>query len=97
MIETRTGRVRLAENVHGLEELDVASELAAVLGMPVTVENDVNLAALGEHDRDADWPRATGGECARARGTRRRERVGRRAGNAGHGRERREPGGARRA
>jgi predicted NBD/HSP70 family sugar kinase len=51
MIETRTGRVRLAENVHGLEELDVASELAAVLGMPVTVENDVNLAALGEQWR----------------------------------------------
>ena len=51
MIEQRSGRVRLAENVHGLEDLDVAAELAAVLGTRVTVENDVNLAALGEQWR----------------------------------------------
>jgi predicted NBD/HSP70 family sugar kinase len=51
MIETGSGRVRLAENVHGLEELDVATELSSVLGIPVTVENDVNLAALGEQWR----------------------------------------------
>src|SRR4051794_1035606 len=51
MIEKRSGRVRLAENVHGLEELDVATELADVLGVPVVVENDVNLAALGEQWR----------------------------------------------
>jgi predicted NBD/HSP70 family sugar kinase len=43
--------VRLAENVHGLEELDVAAELADVLGVSVVVENDVNLAALGEQWR----------------------------------------------
>jgi len=42
------GRVLLAENIHGLEEIDVAAETEQVLGMPVTVENDVNLAALGE-------------------------------------------------
>jgi predicted NBD/HSP70 family sugar kinase len=48
MIETGSGRVRLADNVHGLEELDVATQLADQLGVPVTVENDVNLAALGE-------------------------------------------------
>ena len=51
MLERGSGRVRLADNVHGLEELDVAAELADVLGLPVTVENDVNLAALGEQWR----------------------------------------------
>jgi predicted NBD/HSP70 family sugar kinase/DNA-binding CsgD family transcriptional regulator len=43
------GRVRLAaESVKGLEGMDVAAELAPRLGVPVSVENDVNLAALGE-------------------------------------------------
>src|SRR3954468_2970205 len=43
------GRVRLAaESVKGLEGMDVAAELGPRLGVPVTVENDVNLAALGE-------------------------------------------------
>jgi predicted NBD/HSP70 family sugar kinase len=51
MIERVSGRVRLADNVHGLEQLDVGAELTAVLGLPVTVENDVNLAALGEQWR----------------------------------------------
>jgi predicted NBD/HSP70 family sugar kinase len=45
------GRVRLAENIHGLEDIDVPAEAERVLGLPVTVENDVNLAALGEHAR----------------------------------------------
>ena len=43
-----TGRIELATNVPGLEETDVAGELAARLGLPVTLENDINLAALGE-------------------------------------------------
>ena len=42
------GRVLLAENIHGLEDIDVPAEAERVLGLPVTVENDVNLAALGE-------------------------------------------------
>jgi len=42
------GRVLLAENIHGLEDIDVPAEAESVLGLPVTVENDVNLAALGE-------------------------------------------------
>ena len=42
------GRVLLAENIHGLEDIDVAQETERALELPVTVENDVNLAALGE-------------------------------------------------
>jgi len=43
-----TGRIELATNVPGLEEADVAGELAARLRLPITLENDINLAALGE-------------------------------------------------
>jgi predicted NBD/HSP70 family sugar kinase len=42
------GRVLLAENIHGLEDIDVPAETERVLDMAVTVENDVNLAAVGE-------------------------------------------------
>jgi predicted NBD/HSP70 family sugar kinase len=42
------GRIELATNVPGLEELDLGGELASRLGLPVTLENDINLAALGE-------------------------------------------------
>jgi predicted NBD/HSP70 family sugar kinase len=42
------GRVELALNVPGLEEIDVAGELTVRLDLPVTLENDINLAALGE-------------------------------------------------
>jgi len=51
VVEEETGRVRLAENAHGLEGMAVRAELERRLGLPVTVENDVNLAALGEHAR----------------------------------------------
>ena len=51
VVEEETGRVRLAENAHGLEGMAVGAELERCLGLPVTVENDVNLAALGEHAR----------------------------------------------
>jgi predicted NBD/HSP70 family sugar kinase/DNA-binding CsgD family transcriptional regulator len=42
------GTVRLADNVRGLTGRAFAGELAARLGQPVAVENDINLAALGE-------------------------------------------------
>jgi predicted NBD/HSP70 family sugar kinase len=45
------GRVMLAANVPGLEGLDVRRELGERLGIPITVENDINLAAVGEHWR----------------------------------------------
>ena len=49
VVETESGRLRLAENVRGLEDRPFADELAGALGLPVTLENDINLAALGEH------------------------------------------------
>ena len=51
IIDRRTGRAALAENVPGLDGLDIAVELQRRLDVPVTVENDVNLAALGEQWR----------------------------------------------
>ena len=46
-----TGDVRLAENIAGLESLPVGRELALRLGVDASVENDINLAAVGEHWR----------------------------------------------
>jgi predicted NBD/HSP70 family sugar kinase len=48
VVERGTGVLRLAENVAGLEGRAFASELRNALGLPVTLENDINLAALGE-------------------------------------------------
>src|SRR4051795_4257293 len=48
VVEQETGVLRLAENVAGLEGREFGSELQRALGLPVTLENDINLAALGE-------------------------------------------------
>jgi predicted NBD/HSP70 family sugar kinase len=48
VVNATSGRIELAENIHGLEGMEVADELRRHLGMTVAVENDVNLAALGE-------------------------------------------------
>jgi predicted NBD/HSP70 family sugar kinase len=46
---TPEGRLRLPSNaMQELEGVDLAAELTPRLGVPVAVENDVNLAALGE-------------------------------------------------
>jgi predicted NBD/HSP70 family sugar kinase len=45
------GRITLAENVTGLEGGGFARELQSRLGRAVTIENDINLAALGEQWR----------------------------------------------
>jgi predicted NBD/HSP70 family sugar kinase len=50
-VDPGTGDVRLAENIPGLEGLPIGCELAARLGVEVSVENDINLAAVGEHWR----------------------------------------------
>jgi predicted NBD/HSP70 family sugar kinase len=46
-----SGRISLADNIHGLDGLEVGAELHRRLDMAVEVENDVNLAALGERWR----------------------------------------------
>lgn len=43
--------IALAANVTGLEGDTFARELEQRLGLPVTLENDINLSALGEHWR----------------------------------------------
>ncbi len=48
VVEQETGAVRLATNVPGLDGRRYAADLEARLGERVTLENDVNLAALGE-------------------------------------------------
>jgi predicted NBD/HSP70 family sugar kinase len=46
--EPESGVLHLAENVAGLEGRAFGAELEEALGLPVTLENDINLAALGE-------------------------------------------------
>ena len=48
VVETGTGQVTLATNVPGLEGRDFRQEAEERLGHPVTLENDINLAAVGE-------------------------------------------------
>ena len=48
VVDDETGRMSMATNVPGLEGRDVRADLTDRLGVPVTVENDINLAARGE-------------------------------------------------
>ncbi len=48
VIHPRTGAVSLGHNIEGLSDLNVPAALAALFGGAVEVENDVNLAVLGE-------------------------------------------------
>jgi glucokinase len=54
-LDRRTGVMAFAPNIPSFGELDVARELAARLGVAVVVENDVNVAVLGE--QWAGWGR----------------------------------------
>ena len=47
--DLETGHVRMAPNIKGLDEIDVAEALESELAVKAIIENDVNLAALGEH------------------------------------------------
>jgi predicted NBD/HSP70 family sugar kinase/biotin operon repressor len=51
MVDPSSGAIVIAPNIAGLDSLDVRSALRARLGVDVTIENDVNLAAIGEHWR----------------------------------------------
>jgi predicted NBD/HSP70 family sugar kinase len=51
VVDATTGRLSLATNVPGLEGRDWAGDLGSRLELPVTVENDINLAAVGERWR----------------------------------------------
>jgi predicted NBD/HSP70 family sugar kinase len=51
VVDADTGRLTLATNVPGLEGRDWAGDLRARLELPVKVENDINLAAVGERWR----------------------------------------------
>lgn len=44
-----TGRVKLAPNIVGIDKIDFRSALSDAAGVPVSLENDVNLAIIGEH------------------------------------------------
>jgi predicted NBD/HSP70 family sugar kinase len=48
VVEKGTGRLTLAENVPGLEDRAFGDDLGERLALPVVLENDINLAALGE-------------------------------------------------
>jgi predicted NBD/HSP70 family sugar kinase len=51
VVHAGTGRLELADNVPGLAGRAFGAELEARLGRPVQLENDINLAALGEQWR----------------------------------------------
>lgn len=51
VVEAGTGRLDLADNVPGLRGMAFGAELERVLGLPVQLDNDINLAALGEQWR----------------------------------------------
>lgn len=59
-IDTAAGTVSLAANVAGfMDRVELGPRLSALLGgIPITVENDVRAAVIGEHQRGAGRPYA---------------------------------------
>jgi predicted NBD/HSP70 family sugar kinase len=51
VVDPDGGVIRLAANIPGLEGLAIGRELGGRLGMTVSVQNDINLAAVGERWR----------------------------------------------
>jgi predicted NBD/HSP70 family sugar kinase len=49
VVETQRERIALATSVEGLEGEAFFGDLVRLLDLPVSLENDVNLAAVGEH------------------------------------------------
>ena len=52
-VDWKTGRICVSHHVEGWSEFDMAAWLSQVAGAPVVVENDGNVAALGEALRGA--------------------------------------------
>ena len=50
-VDPRTGRVSLANNLPGWRDIELAGALKAAFKVPVLVDNDANMAALGERWR----------------------------------------------
>lgn len=48
VVDPLTGAIGLVPNIRGLSDCDVPGVLGALFGLPVAIENDVNLAMLGE-------------------------------------------------
>jgi predicted NBD/HSP70 family sugar kinase len=48
VVSKRTGAIELAPNIPGFDQLDVQAELREKVGSQIIIENDVNLALLGE-------------------------------------------------
>jgi predicted NBD/HSP70 family sugar kinase len=51
VVDDETGRLSMATNVRGLEGRDFRTDLVGRLDLPVTLDNDINLAARGEQWR----------------------------------------------
>lgn len=51
VLDPATGHINVAPNVPGVETINLRALLSERLGLPVIIENDVNLAAQGEHWR----------------------------------------------
>jgi predicted NBD/HSP70 family sugar kinase len=51
MVDPASGNIVIAPNIPGLDSLDVRAALRERLGIDIAIENDVNLAAIGEHWR----------------------------------------------
>lgn len=48
VLDPQTGHIHAAPNIPGVEQMDLRQRLSERVGLPVLIENDVNLAALGE-------------------------------------------------
>lgn len=48
LIDRKRGRVFISPNLHAIEGIDLVREIRARFSLPVMIENDANVAALGE-------------------------------------------------
>jgi predicted NBD/HSP70 family sugar kinase len=53
VVDPASGRIRSSPNISGWEGIQAEDVMEEIFGVPVAVDNDVNLAALGELDRGA--------------------------------------------